>query len=152
MTEKTIQNALSKDLILKKNELVVPNTKLYAWEADLLAVSTSGLVSEYEIKISRSDFKADKKKEWKHAVLAGKKTRGGGKRPYVLKPSYFYYVAPAGLLDVDEIADYAGFIEIGAHGLRLIRRAPRHHTIKLNDGQRKFLGRGLMYRYWNTRI
>lgn len=40
-------------------------------ECDVLRITGSNLTYEYEIKTSRSDFKADFKKERKHLILQG---------------------------------------------------------------------------------
>lgn len=44
------------------------NSYLFAWESDFFAISKSGYAIEVEIKVSRSDFKADFKKE-KHGIF-----------------------------------------------------------------------------------
>lgn len=45
------------------------NTFMFAWESDFFAISKSGYSVEVEVKISRSDFKADEKKIAKHHLL-----------------------------------------------------------------------------------
>lgn len=52
------------------------NTYVFDWESDFFAISKSSYVVEVEIKVSRSDFKADFKKEKHHlfeSLRAGKK-------------------------------------------------------------------------------
>ena len=41
----------------------------YTWESDFLALTKSGYLYEGEVKISKSDFKADFKKKEKHNIL-----------------------------------------------------------------------------------
>ena len=48
---------------------MLENTYIFRWESDFFAISKSGLVHEIEVKISRSDFKADFKKVKKHQEL-----------------------------------------------------------------------------------
>ena len=45
--------------------LVVPNVSwgFFNHECDLISISKSGFATEYEIKVSKSDLKADKKKK-----------------------------------------------------------------------------------------
>lgn len=45
------------------------NSYLYAWECDFFAISSSGYAVEVEVKVSRSDFFADFKKEEKHRLF-----------------------------------------------------------------------------------
>lgn len=51
------------------NKYVLANTYIYNWESDYFGVSKSGYAYEIEIKVSRSDFFADFKKERKHRML-----------------------------------------------------------------------------------
>ena len=48
--------------------LVVPNVSwgFFNHECDLISISKSGFATEYEIKVSKSDLKADKKKKHTH--------------------------------------------------------------------------------------
>lgn len=46
------------------------NVYLFDWESDMLSVAKSGLIYEFEVKTSRSDFRADFKKTEKHKILA----------------------------------------------------------------------------------
>ncbi len=48
---------------------VVPNVYFFNWESDVLVYRKSGYTLEFEIKVSRSDFKADFKKSQKHHAL-----------------------------------------------------------------------------------
>ena len=104
-----------------RQSLCIPNyTPENWWECDVFEVSKSGYFREFEVKVSRSDFFADAKKEtvrypggWysgfkgvtenKHELLAAGDVRG---------PSIFYYVTPEGLLKPDEIPPWAGLIEV----------------------------------------
>jgi hypothetical protein len=46
-----------------------PNTYLGNWEADVFEVTKSGYLYEYEVKITRADFKKDAEKCRKRMVL-----------------------------------------------------------------------------------
>jgi hypothetical protein len=100
------------------------------WECDMLSLTKAGFWHEFEIKMTRSDFKADFKKssrypyqmhgmsyreyydlsredmdnleDTKHGFLANGCKKG---------PSYFWFCTPAGLLKPEDIPEYAGHIE-----------------------------------------
>ena len=101
-------------------------------ECDFLSVSKAGLLTEYEIKTSRSDFKADfRNKPSKHKRMAGEpisvqkynseKSNENYRKglqavydeyeelqdPFV---NYFYFVCPEGLIKPEELPEYAGLI------------------------------------------
>lgn len=71
---------------------------IYKWECDFWTMTNSGETREFEIKISRSDFLADAKKE-KH-----KSTEGA---------NFFYYVCPVNLIKKEEIDSRYGLIYVG---------------------------------------
>lgn len=106
MTAKQIEQALGKDRITSGDKIVCCNVNfVLKGQQDLLAVTSTGLVVEYEIKVTRSDFFRDKVK---------------GKDQYFKMvdivpdriPNKFYYVVPIGLVEVDEVPDWAGLIYI----------------------------------------
>ena len=47
------------------------NTYIFNWESDYFGITSSGYIYEIEVKISRSDFKADLKKVNKHSAIKG---------------------------------------------------------------------------------
>lgn len=97
------------------------NVFMYQWECDFWCMSKSGYAKEIEIKISRSDFKADFKKQRKHLLLSSAKG----------SPNKFYYACPSGLLLLSEVPKYAGLIywdEIS--GCKIIKEAPYIHKSK----------------------
>lgn len=92
-----------------------------SWESDYLALTKSGYLYEGEVKISRADFKNDMKKKRKHQVLEGtyqpkmvdkweKGKRVGTEEEKVLKPHYFFYAVPEGLITEEEVPEYAGLV------------------------------------------
>src|SRR5882672_10954485 len=82
------------------------------WECDVFELTRSGFFREYEIKANRGDFFADAKKysrtynwedrtsddTYKHSELERRSTKG---------PSRFYYVVPYGLIELNEIPEWA---------------------------------------------
>ena len=112
-TEKKIQKIL-RNHFMSPNSMKyrIENLSVYAWESDSLSVTKSGYVYECEIKISRSDFFNDKKKEKKHQILEGTYQLSKYQKEYPERPNYFYYVVPENLIRPDEIPAHAGLIYI----------------------------------------
>lgn len=137
-------------------ELIVPNLYLYHWESDMIAILRSGFVCEFEVKASVPDFRADFKKE-KHRVLrggavqrdlSGSFTVGQVLRDSLVIPGYFYYVAPAGLIDPGDLPRYAGLITVDGSGdCGYVVRGPKLTRRKVTDDQYRRIARSLAYRY-----
>lgn len=127
--ERRIQYYLMNWLLNVRNQIaVIPNNKTMFWqEADLLSITKSYLVHEFEIKISKTDFLADRRKRRKHWVMrdAYDKMLGEvGRKPNVA--NYFWYAIQGFPLAVDEVPDYAGFVIINQNGfVNVEREAPR---------------------------
>lgn len=82
-------------------------------EADVLAISRAGVVTEFEIKMSRGDFFADFKKTTKHSLFETVfKKQTQGNLPVLASsiPNKFYYACPKGLIKPQEVPEYAGLI------------------------------------------
>ena len=138
VTESMIQNALYRHLRWDKSFIYIfPNmASITMYEADILAVTRSGYASEYEIKLSLSDFRADRKKREKHCSLSGEIRKivypypwGKGREIYVTRdapedpykamrhecwpeqrPKYFWYVIHGFDVPEGELPDYAGLM------------------------------------------
>ena len=80
---------------------VFPNIYIGKFEADILELTKSGYLYEYEVKISRSDFKNDVKKGNKYKLLKH------GERV-----TYFSYIVPEGLISPNEVDDDFGLIYV----------------------------------------
>ena len=112
------------------------NLNVYDWESDVLKITKSGYAYEFEIKISRGDFKNDfKHKKKKHLLLESKDN--GAKMP-----NYFYYVVPEGLITEEEVPEYAGLIYVHAtvignnrvyYQFQEIKTAPKLHGNKIDE-------------------
>jgi len=104
--ENLIQILLQRHLREKANgSFFMPNFHFLWHEADLIYLTKSGYSTEFEIKISRSDFFNDKKKTCGKISKAEYLRSGKG-------CNYFYYVVPKGLIKLSEVPEYAGLIEI----------------------------------------
>lgn len=80
-------------------QCVIPNSnQFFSWEADLIAINRSWLISEFEIKLNMADYKRDATKHKHHFI--GNQDRA---------PAYFWYVT----YDFDiEPPIHAGWIKI----------------------------------------
>jgi len=69
-------------------------------ESDIIAVTKTGYLVEYEVKISRADFLADRRKtKWKEYAIF-----------YDKAPKHFYYIIPEGIAKIEELPSFAGLI------------------------------------------
>ena len=144
VTEKTIQAVLMEWAMSNKHECVVPNTRqVFSWEADLLSITKAGLIHEYEIKVSRADFRADAHKTRKHWLVQN-----------ASGPSYFWYATFDGF--EIEPPSYAGWLRIierenmpGNFLVRVMKSAPRLHTDKITPRRQAQVMRSLTWRLVN---
>jgi hypothetical protein len=91
-------------------------------EADVFLINKNNqLVTEIEVKISLSDFKADFKKTFKHHKFQNYNDTH-------TCPSFFYYGCPAGLIPLSDIPTYAGLIYVNEDGsIDYQKKAPKIH-------------------------
>jgi hypothetical protein len=125
---KEIQKNLCRYLLLHGAEMVAENESCGTYsEMDVVAIRKTGMVAEYEVKISRSDFLADKKKsKWNYFELV---TDGC--------PNYFYYVCPKDLISENEIPKYAGLYYY-EDGIFTIVKNPRRLNAKPRATERMY--------------
>lgn len=146
-TERDMQRGFTSSWLngTPRYDFIVPNAQMAHNEMDLICIRKSGFVDEIEIKLSRSDFKADfcKTARWlcdKHDQLANGE----------LLPNYFSFYVPASIEEaiINLMPDHAGlFVFESGHATERIK-APRLHRDKVSDKIRLKLGRKIMYRYW----
>ena len=123
LTEENIQDKLSA-LFMSESNVKYRCENLFVfkkWESDLILITKSNLIYEFEIKISKADFNNDfKKKTEKHKILLENKEN-------IQKPNYFYYAVPENLINEQEIPEYAGLIYmIDCYPFfKIIKTAPR---------------------------
>jgi hypothetical protein len=130
-SSKNIEGALSMHLYEKQHSPITTHfTGLGLGECDVISISKSNYIYEYEVKISRSDFFADFKKEKHIPMLEGRSTRGD----IYLSPNYFYFVTPINLVSSDEVPKYSGLIYMDdLLQFTIIKKAPLIHNIKANE-------------------
>jgi hypothetical protein len=169
LSERNIQVSLYWEL-QSSCAIIMPNfTPTNWWECDLFAVTKAGYMREYEIKLTVSDFKADARKaakrlehqptmkdglwqraaykqEHKHGLLSSGDVRG---------PSQFWYVVSKGLVSAEDVPSWAGLIEAEVHEgwyrphLVEVKKAPRLHKAKINDGECARATTNGHLRYWH---
>ncbi len=167
VTEQEMQDAVYVWARQKSHEVIVPNVFIYRWESDLLSVTRSGYVHEYEMKRSRSDFKAEKNKTWRLYDMSGEANKElvrikarypdwAASFTRHATPTYFWYVCPPDLIQISDLRDHEGLIYVhdmeriyGA--VTVVREARRRHKNKLTDTDRSRLTRALFNRYWRLR-
>jgi hypothetical protein len=115
----------------RKYPFQIANAFIYSWECDYWAMDQSGITREFEIKISRSDYFVDAKKE-KHLGAKG--------------ANYFYYVCPKDLIKKNEVDPKYGLIYILDGGLIEIVKKPRQlHNNKFDNW--KMLANKMYWRF-----
>ena len=142
--------------LIDNNKLIcIPNYYYRGFECDIFTISKKMYTTEYEIKISKSDFIADFKKqrnyydsERKKTILNSNKHNEicGGRRT-----NRFYFVIPRGL-NID-VPSYAGLIEFYYKykliNFSIIKTAPFLHKNKIDGSIFKELANNLNWRYYN---
>jgi len=173
--EQEIQDKLYKWLTFNKgHDLICPNAYLFQWESDLISCTRARYVHEYEIKISRSDFKADSKKSEKHQALeTGERELSKWEQECVerngnlwgraigpkggielSRPNYFWYVCPEKMIKPDEVPEYAGLLTFKGNYFYfdVIKKPKKLHTEKIKESQKNSVLEKLQFRYWNLRL
>lgn len=98
VSTKEIQLAIGKTQVLKAYH-VCENIHLLHHEADVVSVSKSGVMREFEVKVSRRDYLRDSTKCKRQFLDVAHRQKS---------PNYFSYVCPAGLIKPSELPAYAG--------------------------------------------
>ena len=145
-TEKDIQLALWHKFY--NSVAVVPNALFYHWESDLLVVSRSMYVTEYEIKVSVNDFRADAKKERTTLIQTDQHKAWADRIMKTRRPNRFFYVMPADIAAKVTVPDWAGLMIMDRSWVRETKRAKRLHNEKIEHEQVTNLIRKMQYRFW----
>lgn len=140
----------------KTCQIAAPNGYFYMWESDLLMISKTGFTTEYEIKLSVQDFKRDASKEgnWVQGVQLSKYeslVKGLG-------PNRFFYVFPKGMIDREQVPEWAGIIEISEyhysdsinwHKASIVRNPAWLHKEKVSEKLLQKISTCLYYKVFN---
>lgn len=147
------------------------NIYLYDWESDFIAITQSGIVHEYEIKLSKLDYYSDlRNKKNKHTILQNGWRWPGVRERQVQnlqlfvrdeaghiicsRPNYFWYVCPEGI--ISEVPEYAGLMTTNGQyfssNSAIKKQAPKLHKDKLEEKKERQLLISIYYRYWKMRL
>lgn len=113
-------------------------------ESDIISVTKTGYLVEYEVKISRADFLADRKKtKWKTY-----------KFQYNKAPKHFYYLLPENTARLEELPSFAGLIEFteenGIYNFTTIKKPQILNRLKATDTEVYTLLKKLYYKSLGT--
>ena len=137
MKTNDIKFVLMKSLYEKSSSIFCTNFQAMGFsECDVLRITPSNIVYEYEIKTSRSDFKADFKKKYKHNRLSNTINKNNEYIKWSGHPSlpnHFIYVVPKDMVKPTEIPEYAGLIYVEGDNIEIIKKAPKLHNFKANE-------------------
>ena len=162
-SEEKIARVLSASIFENKYVMTIPNCNWTGYESDLFAVTEQLKIVDFEIKISRSDLKADAKKDkwWHRGYDVGAQEYVEKKLEHPRKVWKHYYVMPAEIWSDDlyeAIPANSGVIVLKeGHsvqygkvcGASLLRRAkPNRDAYVLNKHQVMNIARLLQYRTW----
>jgi len=154
-TEQSIQVALQRELDRRGHQYILPNVMMDWGEADLISVTKAGYLQEWEIKVSKSDFRADFKKGKhrslcisQHDWLAQDVREPGGR----CTPSCFWYAIPDGLVPDTDVPDYAGLAVMAGDVPIIRRRAPMLHRRKIGEYQLNWLLRISAIKLWAVKL
>lgn len=132
---KNIEAAMCMYLYEKSHSPITTHfTGMGLMECDVLSISKADYIYEYEIKISRADFKKDFIKEKHTHIINEKYTRTRKGTLVYLLPNYFNFVTPKDLISIDEVPDYAGLIYMNEDSSFTIVKKPKLlHKTKANE-------------------
>lgn len=177
MTAKQIQHALYAQFG-QQSQMMIPNyTPRHWFEADMIRITKSGFMDEFEIKVSVSDFKADALKgsseyelrRWQHLTPEQLASRGLDTRTKHERlaagdtrgPCRFWFAVPEELLTKLEIPEWAGVVTFrpwgkiarmnGPHGAGRFKQAPKRHRERAEASILEHARSVFYYRYWNIR-
>jgi hypothetical protein len=153
MKAETIINRLAAKQWTK--HICIPNfTPAHWWECDLAEFTEGGRFTEFEVKMSRSDFMADSRKTddlffkegpalTKHQALSIGHKDG---------PNHFWFVTMQGIVTANEVPQWAGWMEFNKLGGITERKdAPKLHSHKRDMERITRSMQCFYYRYWNLR-
>jgi len=121
MTEQSIVKELAMSIDNRRFPWQLANSFVYSWESDYWTMTSGGETREFEIKISRSDYFVDAKKE-KHKATVG--------------ANYFYYVCPKDLIKKNEVDKKYGLIYIWDTGfIEIVKKPCKLHNNKFDRWQ-----------------
>jgi len=149
MTEKiVIKEWICLCNIHKPQTLIFPNVFIDNFEADIIEITKSGYIHEYEIKLTKEDFRHDSLKGSNH------KYEHVNKQDIIIGGKYvntFSYVVPKNMILVTDIPEYAGLIYFEKYrdriSFNIIKNAKRLSKDKLGDKRKEKCLLSTYYRF-----
>lgn len=123
---------------------MIPECEIANYRADFVQISVAGYLTEFEVKVSRSDWRADLKKAKWEAMP-----------PWVTR---FIYVVPVELGIPDFVPSFAGVWHVafnqkaGLNNIEIARAPKRIGKEKVPANIVERWMRSFYYRYWHMRI
>lgn len=131
----------------------------------MISVTAKGYMNEFEIKVSKSDFKADKLKKkhadiefWMNGVTETNFVGRDGyvhprlKRNIVQPANRLWYVVPEFLITAAHVNSLHGLIYVSDTGhVKIIKQAPLLHKTPMPESYKEQIARSYMWRYWRLR-
>lgn len=146
------------------HEILIPNFYVGSWEMDLFRQLNSGYITEYEIKISRADFRNDFNKTAKDSFYNAESRQveyknQRNKHELMERGEYvankFFFVVPYGLVQPSEVPAYAGLIyyieDEWGNRFETVKPAKFIHKNK-SEIPLESLVKSLCYREYNVRL
>ena len=135
-----LANQIQKDLIVfarsSAYDIVLANFYFGSYEMDVFKLNDKMWITEYEIKISKADFKKDFEKSRTHWIKDDKSERGyssvlTNKHDQMIhgscNPNRFYFVVPEGLIETKDVPNHCGLIYWNDTGLWIVKNAKLLH-------------------------
>jgi hypothetical protein len=142
LTSHDVANSLRNKFFTHK--YLINNVFIYEWESDFFTISELDYAFEFEIKVTKGDFKDDFNKTAKHILLEERNPEYSSKMP-----NKFFYATPKNLLPSSIIPEYAGLIEIDPidFSANIVKDAPYLHKEKHLSSLKEVLLDKFYYRY-----
>ncbi len=128
------------------SDVVLPNYYHRHFECDVYRLQKNGIEIEYEIKVTRADFKADFAKSvrrYNPQIGKNETLLKHDMIPQVMTTNRFYFVVPKDMVKPEEVPVYAGLIyaEAHEHGMRfkivknarLVKKETKDYMARLHD-------------------
>lgn len=131
MTAKEIINEWCDTVFRERQQnKVFPNVFFDAFEADILEITKAGYAAEYEVKISRSDFKADASKKRNYHKGMGINLVKHDLLKNGDRVNRFYYIVPKSLVSAEEVPEWAGLIYARWETCRFFSHEKGHYEVE----------------------
>ena len=125
------------------------NIHFFDWESDVLFKDSDGYLWEIEIKRSLEDYQRDFEKA-KHDLFEEYYSNQNR------IPSFFYFALPNGMIDPNEVPEYAGLIQYqyidGALDFHWTIKAPKISNRKASPFDTIRILRKQSLQYWRKRV